>query len=296
VVPFETILRKDGAMSSFVQYYKRFLGYWGKELWNFGSEQMVGIVLAVLVLIFQIKEGLIPSKDAKITAFATVLWPYLGLISIYLIIHWIRTPWKLDEELLGECKSLEVRLGESNSQLEEIENTKPRIMLCDPGAIHTQFISFSHPGMQPHFAATFVKARFINVPHKPFTDKSVAERIMAKLRFFDSSSSCVFVMDGRWDDTDQPSSRTPTQSKSDLLSVSFGIEGAHNVDIAFWDAMTKTFVAFNNDSYYFQNLTKPEHVLGGGPIRAEIRLVGPWVEEVFSVNFWIGNDGKVHVA
>jgi hypothetical protein len=152
--------------------------------------------------------------------------------------------------------------------------------------------------MQPFFAATFIKVRFINVPEPPFTDKSVAKDITAKLRFFGPSSNCLLAMDGRWDDTDQPSSRPPTQSKSDLLSVSFLREGAHNVDVAFWDAEAKTFVAFNNDSYAFlgSRFTKPGHTLGGGPIRAEIRLVGAQVEEIFMLTFWIGNDGNVHAS
>jgi hypothetical protein len=296
---FETIFHKDGAMLSFAHYYKRFFGYWGKEICNFGSEQIVGILLSILILLFQIKEGLIPSKDAKIAAFATVLWPYVVLVGIYVVIHWVRTPWKLHELLSSECEVLQRQLSESNRQIEEIENAKPRIMLCDPDALHTEPISFSAPGMQSFFSATFVKARFINKPQPPYRNTSVASGVTAKLRFFDSNlpSKFLLAMDGRWDDTDQPSNRLPTQSKTDLLSVSFAIEGTHNVDVAFWDPIAKAFVAFNNDSYLFPpRFTKPGHVLGSGPIRAEIRLLGADVEESFALFFWFGLDGKVHVS
>lgn len=214
---------------------------------------------------------------------------YAVAIVVWLIFASIGTAVKLDRELREMSQ-------EAKKKLQLIEDAKPRIMLCDPDAIHTQFISFAAPGMAPCFAATFVKVRFVNVPLKPYTDKSVAKGISAKLRFFDSSSKCILPMDGRWDDTDQPSNRPPAQSKSDLLSVDFPVEGKHNVDVAFWDTAARIFVAFNNDSYGLWDFKKPGYELGGGPIQAEIRLVGAWVDETFTVNFWMGDDGKVHVA
>jgi hypothetical protein len=213
----------------------------------------------------------------------------VGLLVIALLMIW--------EGSYRHSSTLDAKIESLHAQLNEIENAKPRIMLCDPDARHVEPISFGAIGMLPFFAAPLVKVRFINKPQEPYTDKSVANGIVAKLRFFDSSSMCLLPMDGRWDDTDQPSDRPATQSKSDLLAVTFLVEGARNVDVAFWDAKKKIFVAFNNDSYNFPpTFTKPGHELGSGPIRAEIRLVGARVNEVFSLNFWMGQDGKVQVS
>lgn len=109
-------------LPSFKCYYGRFLAHWARELRSFGGEQIVGIILAVLILIFQIRGGLIPSNDVKVTAYATILWPYLALIGIYLIIHWIRTPWKLDQDLSEKCDELEHRVR-------HLESVPPNILL-----------------------------------------------------------------------------------------------------------------------------------------------------------------------
>jgi hypothetical protein len=86
-------------MPDFLRYYKEFLAHWGKELWSLGREQVVGLVLAGLIFMFQIRNGLVPAKDAELAAQVTFLRPYLALLGIYLAIHLVRTPWKLDQEL-----------------------------------------------------------------------------------------------------------------------------------------------------------------------------------------------------
>lgn len=86
-------------MADFLRYYKEFLAHWGKEMWSLGREQMVGFMLALLVLLFQIRNGQVPAKDAGWAAQITFLRPYLVLVGIYLAIHLVRTPWKLDQEL-----------------------------------------------------------------------------------------------------------------------------------------------------------------------------------------------------
>ncbi len=101
-------------MGDFLRYYKEFLAHWGKELWTFGREQMVGLMLFVLILVFQIRNGLVPPKNAGWAAQETFLRPYLVLIGIYLAIHLVRTPWKLDQELRE-------KLQHRTSQ-EEVEN------------------------------------------------------------------------------------------------------------------------------------------------------------------------------
>ena len=85
-------------MAGFFLYYKRFTCHWLKEMRSFGAEQVAGVVLAVLILSFQIRGGLVPAKDAEPTVLATFLLPYLGLAAVYLVVHLVRTPWKMDRE------------------------------------------------------------------------------------------------------------------------------------------------------------------------------------------------------
>src|ERR1700676_225437 len=150
-------------MAGFFRYYKRFFLQWGKELWSFGREQMVGVVLAILILLFQMEKGLIPAKDAVLTAKVTLLWPYLALIAIYLVIHFVRTPWKLDQKKITEITSLETERDKYLRSLTEIENAKPSIVLRGPNAIHVENVSMGlRVSGVPHAEKNvpFVKVRF----------------------------------------------------------------------------------------------------------------------------------------
>lgn len=100
-------------------YYKKFFIHWGTELLSFGREQAVGVILAALILWFQIEKGLIPAKDAALTAKATIFWPYLALIGIYLVIHLIRTPWKLDQEQEKDITNLEAQLQQERDSAQQ---------------------------------------------------------------------------------------------------------------------------------------------------------------------------------
>jgi hypothetical protein len=103
-------------MADFLRYYKKFLFHWGKELCSFGAEQAGGVILAMLILFFQIHMGIIPTKDIKTSALANVFGPYLALVGVYLIIHLVRTPWKLDQELSEQLKH-QATQGEIEAQI-----------------------------------------------------------------------------------------------------------------------------------------------------------------------------------
>lgn len=104
------------AMSDFLCYYRKFVAHWGNELLSFGREQIVGITLAVLILFFQIHKGLIPAKEVHDIALATIFWPYIGLICIYLVIHWVRTPWQLEKQQREIIKELSASLHASGEK------------------------------------------------------------------------------------------------------------------------------------------------------------------------------------
>lgn len=185
------------------------------------------------------------------------------------------------------------QLNNAEGKLRRIGDSRPNIVLCGKSV---EPIAFYQKGSQmPWFSALFVKARFINKPVES-SQGSEARGVRAKISFYDSSKSLLFGdMDGRWDSTDQPSSRQYGTTRNDLLAMNFGIEEVQGVDIAFWDTKTRMFVAFNNDSWNFamQDYTKPGHELASNPVTAVIRLHGVEVNEAFSMTFGADAEGNV---
>jgi hypothetical protein len=88
----------------FFSYYRMFIGHLAKELLSFGVEQLVGVILAVLILVFQIHFGQIQTKDVRTSALATILWPYLVLAGFYVVVHCVRTPWKLHQDVAKQLE------------------------------------------------------------------------------------------------------------------------------------------------------------------------------------------------
>jgi hypothetical protein len=276
-------------MADFSRYYKRFFLHWGKELWSFGREQVVGVILAVLILFFQIEKGLIPAKDAALTAKATLLWPYLALIAIYLAIHLVRTPWKLDQKKITEITNLETERDKYLRSLTEIEKAKPNIVLRQPGAESVEQVTRAING-KPLTTVPFVKVRFVNQPTESYPG-SIAHAVMARIRFYDLNNRLLLDMQGRWADSDQPSLRDFRQSRNDLLRMDFGIYDEHSLDIAFRDD-TGEFVAWNNDNYNYPDMRKPEHVLTGDSFFVEIKLSAAWVDNTFKFQFGAAGDNR----
>jgi len=273
----------------FSRYYKQFLAHWGTELWSFGKEQMVGVILAVLILLFQIREGLIPAKDMGLTALATILLPYMALIGIYAAIHLVRTPWKLDQKRITEITNLETERDKYLRSLNEIERAKPNIVLRQPGAESVEQVTRAVNG-RPLDTAPFVKVRFVNRPTESCPG-SIADAVMARVRFYDLNNRLLLDMQGRWADSDQPSLRDFRQSRNDLLRMDFGINDEHSLDIAFRDA-TGEFVAWNNDNYNYPDMRKPEHVLSGDCFVVEIKLSAAWVNETFKFQFGAAGNNR----
>jgi hypothetical protein len=167
-------------------------------------------------------------------------------------------------------------------QLKQIEESKPRIVLRQPGAIsvsNTAFLSNS----VILFTAPIVRVRFMNDPLHPCPN-AIAKDIVAKVQFF-KANSLMFEMDGRWADSDQASLRDFRQSRNDLLKMEFAIGGEHDLDIALRDPASGVCFAWNNDNYNYPNMLKPEHRMDGDLFRVVVRLRGSWVEESFVFEF-----------
>lgn len=73
-----------------------------RQIWSFGRDQIVGLILAVLIFVYQVRAGLIQGKDLRSTELATVAWPYLTLLGMYVFIEIVRAPFVLRREAEAE--------------------------------------------------------------------------------------------------------------------------------------------------------------------------------------------------
>lgn len=167
------------------------------------------------------------------------------------------------------------------AKLNEIENTKPRIVLSYPKCEYVENVAFKF-GDLVQGVAPIVKIRFINKPSTP-SPLGIAKGIRAKISFF-SAKDLLLQIDGRWSKSDQPSVKDPRLSRTDLLTVDFGIEEEQDLDIAFREP-GGDFIAWNNDNYDYGDFRKPEHRLPAAKIDAKVLLVGPYVREEFRLSF-----------
>ncbi|MGD0734969.1 MAG: hypothetical protein ABR976_07465 [Terracidiphilus sp.] len=272
-------------------YYSRFFKKFFEDFvqWPWDNIFVAGVaaLAPAIVLYLQHPDRLPDREPLKIT-----LWVYLALFGLYILFHIIRVPWKIDKERSEALSKMETENAELLLQRKEFEEAKPNIVLREPGARHIEAISVND-GKVVIFTAHFVKVRFVNRPtrHAP---TAIAQGVSAKIKFFDRGGLLVLEMDGRWDNTDQPTLRHITQSKRDLLLTDFAIEEEHNLDVAFLDPRSGELVALNNDNYNYQYFRKPEHILMGNQFRAEMRIVGVHVDVTYSVEFAaVGRGGNI---
>jgi len=89
-----------------------YLSRWGKQIvrqiWSFGRDQIVGLILAVLILLYQFHAGLIDTKQRHATELATLAYPYLTLLALYILFEIIRAPFVLDQQQRARIKELEI--------------------------------------------------------------------------------------------------------------------------------------------------------------------------------------------
>lgn len=98
-MPRRRVLTK-ARLKSFARYYARIICFaiWETFL-TFGIGQIVGIVIVILIFIFQVRYGLIP-QDKTWPNILSVLKPYLLVLGVYVAINTLRAPWQSEGKLL----------------------------------------------------------------------------------------------------------------------------------------------------------------------------------------------------
>jgi len=185
------------------------------------------------------------------------------------------------------------RAEHAETSLREIEKAKPCLKLMEPGAVYVEDVgqSFSDGRTLYSQNAPFLKVRFVNDPPNSFPLAN-AKGVRAFLDYYRlPEESHVLHLDGRWAESDQPPAHPPLASKAHLLAVEFGIGEKRSVDLAYYDARTRQYYAWNNDNYNYPFFTCPTHVLTGERFRVHIRLRGDWVDKSVVITFRTENSG-----
>jgi hypothetical protein len=93
-------------------YAQRWAGQIGHELWSFGVDQLVGVILAILILLYQLHAGLIAGgKQLHITELTTLAYPYLTLLGVYILLEVMRAPFVLDRQQVDRIDRLTLDLA-----------------------------------------------------------------------------------------------------------------------------------------------------------------------------------------
>lgn len=251
---------------------------WARD--NIGWALVMLITPPIAVLIRE------PAHEIDWTLVRTTLWIYAIAFGVYLLIHAIRTVWKLDRELIADLTASESREESLGAKLREIEDARPHIIVRN---VYTEKVSVNHNGLQACIA-NVLRVRLENSPPHPYPN-SEAKNVTASVNFYDHLGKLLIAdMDARWTASTQPVG-PHTQSIVPLLGMDLGIGAKRDLDIAFavmtlYRAPNPSLVALNNDNFRFTCWTKPDRVLEGERFVAEVHVMGPWVDTKFSVEFW----------
>jgi hypothetical protein len=112
-------------------YYKRFFRAFWTDFAKSTKEQLLSAVLALAILILQVRYGVSKPTEIKGNEWA-IGWPYIVLVSVLFVFHLVRAPWKLNEE--HEARHAEE--SQKRAQLEfEIAALNQKLLkaLGDPG-------------------------------------------------------------------------------------------------------------------------------------------------------------------
>lgn len=268
--------------NTFLNYYGRFFLMFFKDYVAWPRDNIVVAAIAVFFppIIMYIKN---PQAAIDWELLKTSLWLYLILLGIYTLIHLICIPWKIDNQKSSQILKYEAENTALLNKQKEADEATPNIVMHEPGAKHVRMIALTD-GRVVIRTVPVLKVRFVNKPTK-HVESAIARGVGAKVKFFSEGNKLILEMNGRWDDTDQPSQRLATQSRSDLLHVDFNFEEERNLDIAFLDTSIKQLIALNNDNFSYDSWRKPEHFLSGTRFLVEIRLVGLLIDVTYSLEF-----------
>jgi hypothetical protein len=77
-----------------------------RDLLRWGAQQVIGAVLAILIVALQIYYGLIPSS-LSVAAIKSLAWPYLFVIAVLILIAMAKAPVQLDELRRSDIASMQ---------------------------------------------------------------------------------------------------------------------------------------------------------------------------------------------
>jgi hypothetical protein len=276
-------------LESWCDYYKRVRLYidgeeakWARDNLAVACGLGIFIVLA-LYLLYR------TAPDTQ--TLAATCWVFGVSLILFIVAVFVRAPWKLDQIRVHEIETLNQEL---NEEREKQKTARPKIILKEPNAFYVEQVAQLQGDGNTRFAP-FLKVRFINEPEKA-EPSAVANEVIAKLKYFRCNESGEYEeflsLDGRWSESDQPSSLSPLVSKSHLLRSTFGISEEHSLDIAYRNSQNGIHYAWNNDNYKYAGGRYERHQLtGSGCFKVEICLKGPWVDELFMFPFRIAQWG-----
>lgn len=256
-------------MPNMGKLHKFFKAIWSDWLARMSGPLTVPFTLAAFVL---------PSNAARISFSALAV--VAGLVTCYRV-------WATADD----------KAQQAESRLMEIESAKPALKLNTPDPVYVEqvyqcFTEASGEVLHEQ-VVPFLKIRFVNDPDLPYPSAN-ADGVRAYVDYYRlSDNHHVLHLDGRWAESTQPSAFAPQVSKAPLLAATFGIGEAKSVDVAYYDARTAKYYAWNNDNYNYGYWTCPTHLLDGDRFRIDVRLRGDWIDKRFSFVFRTENKSFV---
>ena len=120
-----------------LEYCKLILRTFWEDFSKATGEQVIGILLAIGILLFQLHYGLIKLGDMRANLWAIVS-PYVVLLVCFLFWHLIRAPWKLHQQniqaheetkasLLGEVRHSQEVSSQAETRIQHLLNLKPNL-------------------------------------------------------------------------------------------------------------------------------------------------------------------------
>jgi hypothetical protein len=219
---------------------------------------------------------------------------YAGLFILYYAFHLIRAPWRIYHSKEERLISITEERDRHAARLKEIEDAKPRIVLCNP---YTDKVGVNQNGLQVCIA-NVLRVKLENAPENNYPN-SEAKNVTATISFYDQSGKLLVAdMDARWTASAQPVG-PHTQSIIPLLGMDFPIGSKRDLDIAFAEMTYITtppppvLVALNNDNFRFPRWRKPDRILVGERFVAKICVRAVWVDTEISVEFWAMPQGEI---
>jgi hypothetical protein len=98
-------------------FYLRWARRWGTDLFKAGVGQIISVLLAVGLLFWQHRYGIIRPEGMKANIWARA-WPYICLFGALSVYHLFRAPKMLDQERQAAIDLLEAHIEELKSELQ----------------------------------------------------------------------------------------------------------------------------------------------------------------------------------